>query len=230
MIWRVAVGVLVLASAAPAQPSVVIELVPDNPGPYVGGEALTVDVWLHSEVAFDAFLFGVQLDFSDSDPAMSLGATFTFDFSAIPNGGGKYVTSPELPVPVVGIVHDGPLLPEDMLPLPAGGSLHIGSIGVQLPADSGVYRLDTLNVDPPDELRGALIDANFFPGGTRWRAFTGEIAAGTFDFVVNAPPIPTVSEWGLVIMAMLVMAFGSVIVVRRGRVAANHSSRPVTPV
>lgn len=50
---RIAVGVLALAGAVLAQPSVDIELVPDNHGPYAGGESITVDVWAHSQVAFD---------------------------------------------------------------------------------------------------------------------------------------------------------------------------------
>jgi len=188
---------------------VVVQLVPDRPGPYTGGESLTVDVWLHSEVAFDAFLDTVQLDFADSDPALSLDSTFTFDLSAIPTPRDHdYATLPELPVPVVGVPHDGPIFPENMLPLPAGGSLHIGTIGVQLPANPGVYRLDALNGDELDEERGALIYAKFFPGGEVWRAFMGEITGGTFDFVVSDPPIPTVSEWGLIVMALLVLVGG----------------------
>ncbi len=198
------------AVVSSAQGQAIIELVPDRSPPYIVGQRLTVDVWVHSEVAFDAFLFAVQLDFADSDPALSPDPTFTFDLSAIPNGGGKYATSPELPVPVVWVVHDGPLFPEDMLPLPAGGSLHIGSIGIQLPADPGVYRLDTLNADEPDELRGALIDAMFFPGGTRWRAFTGELTGGMFDFVVEPPPIPTTSTWGMCILALGLLTIATI--------------------
>ncbi len=218
MSCKILAGVLVLAAATSAQPSVVIELVPDNPGPYVVGEALTVDVWLRSEVAFDAFLFEVQFDFSDSDPALSLDATFTFDLSAIETPrSGDYATLPELPVPVVWVPHDGPIFPENMLALPAGGALHIGSIGLQLPGDPGVYRLDALNRDESNTELGAEIDALFFPGGEFWRAFTGEITGGTFDFVVGDPPIPTVSEWGLIVMTLLLVVVGSLTIMRRSR-------------
>ena len=190
------------AVVSSAQGQVIIELVPDRSPPYIVGQRLTVDVWVHSTVEFEAFLDNVQLDFSDSDPGLSLDATFTFDFSAIPSDVAKYGTVPELPVPVVGIVHDGPLSPEWMLPLPAAGSLRIGSIGVQLPTNPGNYCLDALNGDEPDELRGALIDAKFFPGGTRWRAYTGELTGGNFDFVVEPPPIPATSSWGVCILVL----------------------------
>ena len=207
-----------LAFGPAGRAEVVVELVPDRLGPYVGGEVLTVDVWLHSEVAFDASLFAVQLDFSDADPELSLDATFTFDLSAIETPrSGDYATHPELPVPVVGVVHDGPIFPENMLPLPAGGSLHIGSIGVHLPINHGVYRLDALDGDDPSEERGATIDVSLFPGGALWRAFTGEITGGNLVFVVSDLPIPTVSEWGLVVMALLLLVVGSVTIMRRHR-------------
>ncbi len=205
-------GTILLGSAAGvANAEVAVDLVPNTPGPYVAGQTLTVDVWLHSEVAFDVSLFGVQLDFSNSDPALSLDATFTFDLSTIaaPRP-GDYATIPELLVPVVWVQHDGPISAENMLPLPAGGSLHIGTIGVQLPAGPGTYRLDALNGDEPDVLSGAHMDTMTFPGGTRWRAFTGEITGGTSDFVVTDPPIPTVSQWGLTAMTILLLAAGTI--------------------
>ena len=199
---------------------VVVELVPDPPGPYSGGESVTVDVWLHSQVSFDAFLNVVQLDFSESAPALSMDATVIFDLSAIPMPRDDYATSPELPVPVVWVFHDGPIFPENMLPLPAGGSLHIGSIGVQLPTDPGTYRLDAMNVDDPSEVRGARILTMFSPDGGDWRAFTGEITGGNFAFVVNDPPIPTVSQWGLIVMVLMIVAGGTMVLRQRRPVAA----------
>ena len=34
---------------SPAQAGAVLELIPNNTGPYIGGESLTVDVWLHNQ-------------------------------------------------------------------------------------------------------------------------------------------------------------------------------------
>ena len=45
VVLSVVVGLLI---GNMARAEVVVELVPDNPGPYRGGETLTVDVWLHS--------------------------------------------------------------------------------------------------------------------------------------------------------------------------------------
>ena len=71
------------AVVSSAHGQAIIELVPDRSPPYVPDQRLTVDVWVHSMVAFDAFLNVVQLDFADSDPVLSLDATFTSDLSAI---------------------------------------------------------------------------------------------------------------------------------------------------
>ena len=202
--------------AQDAEVEVIIELVPDQPGPYGGAETVTVDVWLHSQVSFDAFLHVVQLDFSISDQALRLGETFQFDLSSIPKPQGDFSVGAAMPVPLAGIMHGGIVFQEDLLLLPAEGSLHIGSLGVRLPATVGVYRLDALNRDTTDSILSAQIEAKFFPGGDHWRASEGDIAGGTFDFVVNGPPIPTVSEWGTIALGLLVLVAGP-IVIRAGR-------------
>ena len=199
---------------------VVVELVPDQPGPYGGAETVTVDVWLHSQVSFDAFLHVVQLDFSISDQALRLGETFQFDLSAVPDPEGGFSSSPAMPVPVAGIFHGGLVSPEDLLPFPAGGSLHIGSIGVRFPATTGVYRLDAMNSDVEESWLGAQLEAFFFPGGDAWEASTGEITGGTFDFFVDGPPIPTVSQWGLIVMVLLLLSAGTMVLRQRRPVAA----------
>lgn len=61
--------VLVFASGAGAG-MVEVELIPDNPGPYYGGESRTVDVWLHSLVDYDVRLRLLQFDFAASDPRL----------------------------------------------------------------------------------------------------------------------------------------------------------------
>ena len=40
------------------------------------------------------------------------------------------------------------------------------------------------------------------PDGGDWRAFTGELTGGNFDFVVEPSPIPTTSTWGMCILAL----------------------------
>ena len=79
---------------------VVVELVPDDPGPYVTGESLTVDVWLHSQVSFDRAIWVVRLDFLDSDEQLRLDPTFTFDLGS--SGRPQdFEVHPELPIPWV---------------------------------------------------------------------------------------------------------------------------------
>ena len=74
----IAFAVLGVATVARAEVAVVVELVPDNPGPYIGGESLTVDVWLHNQIPGDIILESVRFDFTASHPALALGAELTF--------------------------------------------------------------------------------------------------------------------------------------------------------
>ncbi len=196
--WPVGLFLFLFASVAPAE--VAVELVPDRPGPYVVGESLTVDVWLHSEVSSDKSLEFVRFDFSNSDPMLSLSPTFTFDFSSIYPAPIAYdIRFTDLPLPWTG----NPAMcicPELFLWLPAGGSLHIGSVGLTLPTEPGVYALDLLNAETADPMQGAMINV-----GPYWRASSGEITGGTHDFVVNSSGIPTVSTWGLAILGLLLL-------------------------
>ncbi len=212
-----AVGVLLFATFARAE--VVVELVPDDPGPYSGGETLTVDVWFHSEVPSDSYLWTVRLDFSDSNGQLGLDPTFTFDLSSsiFPEDFGVY---PELPIPWTSNMLEYGCDP-CRLQLPASGSLHVGSIGVNLPNEVGTYRLDVLNADDPDEAHGARI--RIYPDGYRieWRAFTGEITGGAYQFVVDLPAIPTLSGWGTSVMAGVLVG-AMVLTIRRRVLALNE--------
>lgn len=207
---RMVVLVIALAFAPSAKSEVLVELVPDNPGPYTGGESFTVDVWLHSEVSLDRAIWVVQLDFSDSDGQLVLDPTFTFDLSS--SGAPQdFEVHPELPIPWTANRKEY-ACPLCRLQLPEGGSLHIGSEGVNLPNIAGTYRLDVLNAQDPDETHGAqIVDG----GASLWRAFTGEITGGVYDFVVSPPPIPAVSEWGLIVMTLLLLVLGSLAIMRR---------------
>ncbi len=214
-------GLLVLTSTAFGEAKVVVELVPDNPGPYSGGESLTVDVWLHSQVSFATDLWLVQLDFSDSDQALGLDPTFTFDLSSsiAPE---DFEVHPELPIPRAANYLEY-VCPACRLQLPAGGSLHIGSIGVNLPNEGGTYRLDALNADDPDENHGAWVHVG---GSLTWRAFTGEVTGAADPFAVIGPPIPTVSGWGIIAMGLLLLVLGCLMIIARTRGAKGASSFP----
>ena len=164
---------LLLGSTAFGEVKVVVELVPDNPPPYVGGELLTVDVWLHSQTQSDFVLVLIQVDFTDSDPSPTLDPAFTFDFSSLGDQTNAYLDFhfPELPVPwTANLIMC--FCPGLFLPFPAGGSLHIGSIGAQLPSAPGAYRLDLLNADEPFDVgggAGAIRDHSLRPRTTSSR-------------------------------------------------------------
>ena len=65
-------------------------LEPDNPGPYFGGESLTVDLWLDSLAEADVLLRTIRFDFSQSDPAITTDDEFVFDYSSIPGDSHGY--------------------------------------------------------------------------------------------------------------------------------------------
>ncbi|MGB2988207.1 MAG: PEP-CTERM sorting domain-containing protein [Phycisphaerae bacterium] len=179
IVIAVASGILGIASIARA--GAVLDLVPDDPSPYYGGESLTVDFWLHNEESFNVALNFLRLDFSDSNVRFSLDSTFAFDFSSVPLGdlGYRAEHHPDLPVPWTWNTDDC-VCPDARLHLPAKGSLHIGSIGVELPTDPGLYLLDVLNADEPDETLGAKFGS--------WRAYDGDVTGGVFGFVVVPEP------------------------------------------
>ncbi|MGB2988205.1 MAG: hypothetical protein WBE26_20240 [Phycisphaerae bacterium] len=197
MFARLAViaGFFGVASAAHA--GAVVELVPDDPGPYYGGESLTVDVWLNSAVSFDAPLIRVQFDFSDTSTGLLLDPTFVFDFSSLESDINAYGVYPELPVPWTW----NPLecvCPELFLHLGPDEPLHIGSVGVKLPTHPGLYVLDALNANDPDILHGAQI-VTTVPGA--WTAFDGDITGKPFGFVI----VPEPGMLSLIVLGTLVV-------------------------
>lgn len=209
------------ASAYPegaVEPQVVVELVPNNPGPYFGGEHVTIDVWLNVEVGFLVGLGRVQFDFSDTDPALSLDSTFLFDYSASSGGShGWLITSTDLPVPYTWMAL-ACVCPYYLLIPSEEGLLHAGSIGVALPFQGGTYRMDTLNADEPFEFStvGAeleAIDLSVPLPLDPWRAYTGEITGGSFDLVV----IPEPATLGLLALGGLTVMCG------RRRAIRGHS-------
>ena len=193
MLTRISAASLLVAFASVANAGMVeVELIPDNPGPYYGGESLTVDVWLHSQVDFDVALERLRFDFTDSHAAVSVGSIFEFDFSSIPNDLGGYVLStfPELPLPWTYMSLDC-LCPGAFMQLGGEHSIHIGRIDVRLPQPVGSYRLDILNADEPNALLGAEITASVLPlliPVHEWRAHTGDIEGGGYQFVVVPEP------------------------------------------
>lgn len=190
-----------------AHAGAVVELVPRNSGRYFGGESLAVDVWLHSSEQREWLLKYIRLDFEVSDPAIVLADTFDFDFSAIPSGQNFYLafTFPALPRPTT-LQSVDCLCPSEFLPFPEGGSLHIGSIDVTLPGDTGTFVLDVVNAGTLFPVFGARIhpvdDISLIPGEP-WTVLTRDFAGGTYAFdLVPEPTYGTLVLLGLLVGTM----------------------------
>ena len=199
-----------------------VELIPSKSGPYVGGELVTVHLWLHSEMSEDGRLRWVRFDFALTDSQIATGPAFTFDFSTLKSHQNDYTTLPDLPRPET----QNSLLyfcPQCYLLLTAGGSLRIGSVSLQLPAQSGTYCLDALNAMATDFEHGALIWVDYSPLEGIRQARMGEIVGGVLDFLVEVPPIPAASRWGVVLMGILLMICGTI----RARMISHRASSPV---
>ena len=203
------------AVVSSAHGQAVIELVPDRSPPYIADQRLTVDVWITNTSDADWRIEKVQFDFTDSDPAISLDPTFQFDFSSLFEGDGQHYIQnlvEDLPVPWTRNSIEC-FCPAEFLPLFIGAPLHIGEIGLRLPSELGVYALDLLNADEPEVLLGATIRATYrvpSGGSETWRGFTGELTGGSFDFVVEPPPIPATSTWGMCILMLGLVTAASI--------------------
>ena len=167
-------------------------LEPDNPGPYFGGESLTVDLWFDSLAEADVLLKMIRFDFSQTDPAITTDDEFVFDYSSIPGDSHGYfiLESPEMPVPSTTQANDCQCTGM-FIPLTTGESLHIGSVGIQLPTEPGVYEMEALNAAESDPFLGALlIVLNFDPPYPLefWSAYEGEIVGESLSFVVVPEP------------------------------------------
>lgn len=192
---------VVLVVAPMAHAGAVIDLIPTEPGPYMPGQRVEVQVHLSQEPGGrNVFLRMAQFDFVDTDPALTLDQEFRFDYSAqnvcarhTGQCGTQHVEFPELTpfgggiglvasTVFIGLARD----PERQLRLPAHGTITIGSIGVTLPSQPGDYLLDVMNADQVSRNAGARLDFGFgSPSGPdphiTWHAFDeGAIAGGRF--------------------------------------------------
>ena len=176
---------VVLASVAHA--GAVIELVPDVPGPYDGGEALTVEVFLRQAPAdVDHLLRLVQLDLTLTDPAIGIGVADThpgitfWDFGTTQHcidnptdcGADLYIDGSriDLAPPGVNILvvafgsanELGPSAAKQLtLPGDAGVAVKIGELNVRVPDNAGKYLLDVVNADETDPDLGAQLRWGF---------------------------------------------------------------------
>jgi hypothetical protein len=187
-----------------------LELTADVPGPYMGGETLTVDfnVFDTGIAGFfdppvdECYLRGAFLDFSQSHAALTFDPEFAFD---LPMEGVYYATFPAMPYPSTAYASATPN-PAFQATLPAGGSMHLGSIGVTLPTAAGTYFIDAVTPDPdgaggPDNWGGRL---NFGHPDVLWFRWPEYVSGGTLALEVVPEPA-----------TLALLAMGGLAVLRR---------------
>ena len=76
-----------------------------------------------------------------------------------------------------------------------------------------------------DAFDQALADYPACGGQNDCMRFAGdEDFAGPYNRILNPDPVPTLSEWGMIILALLLLAIGSVAVVRRKKVSLSKAA------
>ena len=181
---------LALGSAPLTHADAFIELVPDNPGPYFGGENVLVEVNIHNLDPVSHDLRLIQWDLTGTDPMITLNGDFIFDVSEV------YVSFPGYPVPSSTYPLAVPI-PGLILTLPADGLLRSGWIDLTLPTELGDYVLDIGTTE------GAFVSYGFAspPDGDIW-CFAGcpenGLSGSTYTFTVIPEPA---SLWLLAVAA-----------------------------
>ena len=205
--WKCAVvAYAVSVSSSVALAGAIIDVVPLSSPPYAGGQRVEVEIRLTQQSGGqDTYLRAVQIVFAETDPALGLDETFTFDYSAQaacvadPSRCGAdhaeftHLTQDlpywqEVPVATVytGLSRD----PAMQIRLPAAGRIPIGTIGVTLPTQPGDYLLDVMNANASDPRNfSAAIFFGFPPSEPFivWQPTNGdELAGGRFTAITTA--------------------------------------------
>jgi len=215
----------------------------DGPGPalYAGGQfagAGRVSVshiakwngesWSPVGAGFDDLVRALAVHEATGDPNLVIEGQFQFDFSTLTDGGAEYKLFTELPGPMLVYSGSSPLQ-GSILHLPAAGSLRLGQMSVVLPGVPGTYRLDIASPYGP---RGGSIVAFGFGGPddpyTDWTAEAGELVGEPASFAVPVgwpEDIPAVSEWGMLVMTLLLLLVATHIISNRRTGSAGRPAR-----
>jgi len=164
---------MVLAAPLYAFGQVSIDLIPNNTGPFSGGETVRVDVILNNPGNALPLLLA-QVDFTDSDSALTFPGDFNWGLLPAEAGDGT------MPVPRWSTGKPA------QVTIPSGGSLRLGTIDVRLPAERGCYLLDCMNADESNMDLDARFDVLLITGEIGvLRAFDGLVTGGQLSLVVG---------------------------------------------
>jgi len=174
--------------------------------------------WSPVGAGFDDTVYALAVHEAYGDPNLVIEGGFQFDFSTLTDGGAEYNLWPGLPGPILIYTGLGPI-PGSMLHVPAGGSLRLGELQVVTPNTPGVYKLDVTS--PYGPRGGSIISFGFGGPGdpyTDWLAESGDITGNPIPFSVQTGPpnpIPAVSEWGMVVLTLLLLVAATFVFARR---------------
>lgn len=161
-----------------------ISLVPETPGPYLGGSTVIVDVMFNNHEGQDIELRGMTLDFSATDPAIGLPSTFDYYFDDLVSD-ALYFTLINMPrVDAVYLGFSG--TPGFIVVVPDGGTRLVGTLEVTLPAADGTYLLDAINPAAPDLNSGAYFAYGFDPR-VNLHYLNGNLTGDPLPLVVGTP-------------------------------------------
>lgn len=190
----------VLALAGPARADLFLSMTPDNPGPYVGGETVNVDIFLENDGEGLMQMRVLRLDTLNSNNALTIG-DFEFDLSSL--------TGPDLyddlsSGTLTTLSYSGEAAMEGFVLEYGEGANYVTTIPVTLPTTPGDYRFDVAGATAPDMSAGALFEWGFDNPQSAW-AGSGVFPIQAIIFTVPEPS-----------MAAL-LAAGSLVALRRRR-------------
>jgi len=190
---------ITFVGASAVQGGAVVSLIPENPGPYSGGETFDVGLWLSQDSGgSDIYLRGIRFDFNASDPAIALNS-FAWNTSStyfcqelglceqIPFI-AEFPRLDDADRAVVNLVYlGGQQRYLDQVILPEIGALLVGHLRISLPVVTGQYDLDAMNAETADGTNvGAGVDFGF-EHRTIWIPDNG-LSGGQYTFVVVPEP------------------------------------------
>jgi len=185
----VALAPLLLLVGQSASALMTLDLVPQVAGPYAPYSVVDVDVVLNNFEGFAVQPRLVTLDFSATDPALSLPGVFSFQLVPPLISDALYTRFEAMPK--VDIIYSSVSpMPSFILDIPNGGALTLGTISIGLPATDGVYTLDAINVAATDTSAGARIDYGFAMP-TTVHHLNSNLQGGAVDLQVGVVPEPT---------------------------------------